>query len=103
MDGNSSVGGLSRSSSFRRRTASFPAADEDGAGLLEGDESFAQLQVGDRVMLANKELSTSTHLRRRMPRGAPRKASKNGDGQDDIPDAVSADELAARLSALSSE
>jgi hypothetical protein len=34
----------------------------------DGNTSFAQLQVGDLVMLGSKETSTSLHLIRRMPR-----------------------------------
>ena len=44
---------------------------------FDGDSSVAQLQVGDFFMLANKELSTSSHLRRRMPRRHPRRTNRS--------------------------
>ncbi|KAG7358602.1 hypothetical protein IV203_015191 [Nitzschia inconspicua] len=69
---NDANGNLSRSFSGTRRrrmerTISGLTSNSDTSSI-DGNSSFAQLQVGDRVMLANKELSTSAHLIRRMPR-----------------------------------
>jgi hypothetical protein len=53
---------------------------------FDGDASIAQLQVGDFLMLANKELSTSSHLRRRMPKRRSRQerlsARTRNEGED---------------------
>ena len=89
----------SRGSTQRRRTAQMPPMLDlmmnssngnnseiqfDGSASvavmqLDGDSSIAQLQVGDYLMLANKEMSTSSHLRRRMPKRNPRRSSSRND------------------------
>eukprot|EP00529_Nitzschia_sp_RCC80_P024412 CAMPEP_0113519610 /NCGR_PEP_ID=MMETSP0014_2-20120614/43620_1 /TAXON_ID=2857 /ORGANISM="Nitzschia sp." /LENGTH=453 /DNA_ID=CAMNT_0000417357 /DNA_START=209 /DNA_END=1570 /DNA_ORIENTATION=+ /assembly_acc=CAM_ASM_000159 len=87
----------SRGSTQRRRAAQLPPSIDlmmntsnstdsdskfDGSASVaimnfDGDSSVAQLQVGDFLMLANKELATSSHLRRRMPKRNTRRANRS--------------------------
>jgi hypothetical protein len=65
-----STGTLPRSSCSRRRPMerSVSGLTSTSDRSFDGNISCAQLQIGDCVMLGNKELSTSAHLIRRMPR-----------------------------------
>ncbi len=79
--------------SVHRRRSSKSVVSTSSDDSLDENGSFAQLQVGDVVMLGNKEVSTSIHLRRRMPR-----RGRTGDDLEDAED--SSHQLEARMDAL---
>jgi hypothetical protein len=74
-----------------RRTSARSVHSSSSEDSLDGNSSFAQLQLGDIVMLANKELSTSIHLKRQMPRGSTSR---------DVDATGSTRQLVARMNAL---
>lgn len=53
---------------FQRNRSSRSVVSNSSDDGTDGSACLAQLQVGDIFMLASKELSTSTHLKRQMPR-----------------------------------
>ena len=93
----------SRAASFRRQNAKLEIPD------VMGDDSEAlgtQLEVDGQVLLGNKELSTSTHLRRRMPNRQRRSGSRREVTSTVSPSSSedeNADKLANRVAALSCE